>query len=42
VLLALLAGLQLNGLIGGLVAVPLLAGGWEIVRTLWVDPRRHA
>jgi putative heme transporter len=41
VLLALLAGFKLNGLIGGLVAVPLLAGAWEIVRTLWVDPRRH-
>jgi predicted PurR-regulated permease PerM len=41
VLLALLAGFQLGGLIGGLVAVPLVAGGWEIVRTLWVEPRRH-
>jgi predicted PurR-regulated permease PerM len=41
VLLALLAGFQLHGLVGGLVAVPLLAGGWEIVRTLWVEPRRR-
>jgi predicted PurR-regulated permease PerM len=41
VLLALLAGFQLHGLVGGLVAVPLLAGAWEIVRTLWVEPRRH-
>lgn len=41
VLLALLAGFKLHGLIGGLVAVPLLAGGWEIVRTLWVEPRRR-
>ena len=41
VLLALLAGFQLGGLIGGLVAVPLLAGAWEVVRTLWVDPRRR-
>jgi predicted PurR-regulated permease PerM len=40
VLLALLAGFQLAGLIGGLVAVPLLAGGWEIVRALWVEPQR--
>jgi predicted PurR-regulated permease PerM len=40
VLVALLAGFHLAGLIGGLVAVPLLAGLWEIVRTLWVDPRR--
>ena len=42
VLLALLAGFELGGLIGGLVAVPLLAGAWEIVRTLWVEPRRGA
>jgi predicted PurR-regulated permease PerM len=40
VLLALLAGFHLAGLIGGLVAVPLLAGFWEIVRALWVEPRR--
>jgi predicted PurR-regulated permease PerM len=40
VLVALLAGFHLAGLIGGLVAVPLLAGLWEIVRTLWVEPRR--
>ena len=42
VLLALLAGAQLAGLIGALVAVPLLAGVWEIVRVLWVEPRREA
>ena len=42
VLLALLAGFHLAGLIGGLVAVPLLAGLWEVVRTLYVEPRRHA
>ncbi|HEY7519041.1 MAG TPA: AI-2E family transporter [Methylomirabilota bacterium] len=41
VLLALLAGFKLHGLIGGLVAVPLLAGAWEVVRTLWVEPRRR-
>jgi predicted PurR-regulated permease PerM len=40
VLLALLAGFRLAGLIGGLVAVPLLAGLWEIVRALYVEPRR--
>jgi predicted PurR-regulated permease PerM len=40
VLVALLAGAQLAGLIGALVAVPLVAGLWEIVRTLYVDPRR--
>ena len=41
VLLALLAGFRLGGLIGGLVAVPLLAGAWDVVRTLWVEPRRR-
>jgi predicted PurR-regulated permease PerM len=40
VLLALLAGAHLAGLIGALVAVPLLAGLWEVVRVLWVEPRR--
>jgi putative heme transporter len=40
VLMALLAGFQMAGLIGALVAVPFLAGLWEIVRTLWVDPHR--
>jgi predicted PurR-regulated permease PerM len=40
VLLALLGGAHVAGLIGALVAVPLVAGLWEVVRTLWVDPRR--
>jgi predicted PurR-regulated permease PerM len=40
VLIALLAGFRLGGLVGGLVAVPFLAGAWEVVRTLWVEPRR--
>src|SRR5438093_4485210 len=40
VLLALLAGFHLAGLIGGLVAVPLLAGLWEVVRSLYVQPQR--
>jgi predicted PurR-regulated permease PerM len=40
VLLALLAGAHVAGLIGALVAVPFLAGLWEIVRTLYVEPRR--
>jgi predicted PurR-regulated permease PerM len=40
VLLALLAGAHLAGLIGALVAVPFLAGLWEVVRVLWVEPRR--
>jgi predicted PurR-regulated permease PerM len=40
VLVALLAGFHLGGLVGGLVAVPFLAGAWEVVRTLWVEPRR--
>ena len=42
VLLTLLVGAHLAGLVGALVAVPFLAGLWEIVRTLWVDPRRDA
>jgi predicted PurR-regulated permease PerM len=40
VLLTLLAGAHMAGLIGALVAVPFLAGLWEIVRTLYVAPRR--
>lgn len=40
VLLALLAGAHMAGLIGALVAVPFLAGLWEVVRALYVDPRR--
>jgi len=39
-LVGLLAGFQVGGLVGGLVAVPFLAGAWEVVRTLWVEPRR--
>jgi predicted PurR-regulated permease PerM len=42
VLIALLAGFELGGLIGGLVAVPFLAGAWEVVRALWIEPRRDA
>jgi predicted PurR-regulated permease PerM len=42
VLLAILAGAQLAGLVGALVAVPLLAGVWEVVRTLLVEPRPAA
>jgi hypothetical protein len=37
-----LAGAHLAGLIGALVAVPFAAGVWEILRTLWVEPRRRA
>ena len=40
VLLALLAGAHMAGLIGALVAVPFLAGFWEIARTLYVEPHR--
>lgn len=38
VMLVLLVGAKLGGLVGALVAVPLLAGGWEILRALWVEP----
>ncbi len=40
VLLALFAGLHMAGIIGALVAVPLVAGGWEIVRQLQSPARR--
>jgi hypothetical protein len=30
------------GLVGALVAVPLLAAAWEIVRTLYVEPAADA
>ena len=40
VLLALFIGVHLAGLIGALVAVPFLAAVWEVVRTLYVTPRR--
>jgi predicted PurR-regulated permease PerM len=39
VMLALLAGAHLAGLIGALVAVPLVAALWEIVEALYVRPR---
>jgi len=39
VLLALLAGAQLAGLVGALVAVPFVAALWEIVVALYVRPR---
>jgi predicted PurR-regulated permease PerM len=42
VLIALLAGAHMGGLIGALVAVPFVAGLWEIVRVLYVEPRRPA
>ena len=38
VMLVILIGAKLGGLIGALVAVPLLAGGWEVLRVLWVEP----
>ncbi len=39
VLIALLAGAHLAGLVGALVAVPLVAAVWEIVVALYVRPR---
>ncbi|OGK83147.1 MAG: hypothetical protein A2X52_09195 [Candidatus Rokubacteria bacterium GWC2_70_16] len=38
VLLGILGGVQLAGLVGALVAIPLLAGAWEVLRQLWVEP----
>ena len=40
VMLVLLAGAHLAGLIGALVAVPLLAAVWQIVRTLYAGSHR--
>ncbi len=40
VLVGLLAGAHLAGLIGALVSIPFMAAVWEIVRTLYVEPRR--
>jgi len=37
-MLVILIGAKLGGLVGAVVAVPLLAGAWEIVRVLWVEP----
>jgi predicted PurR-regulated permease PerM len=42
VLLALLAGAHLAGLVGALVAIPVVAGAWEIVRRLCLDPAPQA
>ena len=38
VMLVILLGAKLGGIVGAVVAVPLLAGAWEIVRVLWVEP----
>ena len=42
VLLGILVGAQLAGLVGALVAIPLLAGGWEVLRALYVEPMSRA
>lgn len=42
VMLVLLVGAKLAGLVGALVAVPLLAGVWEVARSLWVAPMETA
>jgi predicted PurR-regulated permease PerM len=38
VMLVILLGAKLGGIVGAVVAVPLVAGAWEIVRVLWVEP----
>jgi hypothetical protein len=35
-------GPQLAGVVGALVAIPVLAGVWEVVRALYVEPMRRA
>jgi predicted PurR-regulated permease PerM len=42
VLVAILVGAKLAGIIGALIAVPLLAGAWEILRALYIEPREQA
>jgi predicted PurR-regulated permease PerM len=42
VLVGILAGAELAGIIGALIAVPLLAGAWEILRALYIEPREQA
>jgi predicted PurR-regulated permease PerM len=42
VLLGILAGAQLAGVVGALVAIPVLAGVWEVVRALYVEPMHRA
>jgi len=42
VLLGILAGAQLAGVVGALVAIPVLAGVWEVVRALYVEPMDRA
>ena len=37
VLIALLSGVHLAGLVGALVAVPLVAAAWEIVQRLYAS-----
>jgi predicted PurR-regulated permease PerM len=42
VLLGILVGAKLAGVVGALVAIPVLAGVWEVVRTLYVEPMNRA
>ena len=41
VLVAILVGAKLAGIIGALIAVPLLAGAWEILWVLYIEPREQ-
>jgi predicted PurR-regulated permease PerM len=41
ILLGLLIGAKLAGLIGALVAIPFLAGAWEVLRRVYLEPGDH-
>jgi predicted PurR-regulated permease PerM len=42
VMVGILVGVKLAGVIGALIAVPLLAGAWEVGRALYIEPRERA
>ena len=42
VMVGILVGAKLAGVIGALIAVPLLAGAWEVGRALYIEPRERA
>jgi predicted PurR-regulated permease PerM len=42
VMVGILVGAKLAGIIGALIAVPLMAGAWEILRAVYIEPREQA
>ncbi|HET8577811.1 MAG TPA: AI-2E family transporter [Methylomirabilota bacterium] len=41
VMIGILVGAKLAGIIGALIAVPFLAGAWEVGRALYIEPREQ-